>query len=197
MFERFTDRARRVMALANQEALRLHHDYIGTEHILLGLVKDDLGLGAAALTSMDVTAAAVEHEIENRIRPGPDPTSREKLPQTPPAKKVIEYAIEEARSLRHKFVGTEHLLLALLRDPETVAGQALASLGVDQNRAREVVMALLTESDERTERPAPESAEAALDTGRASFAKCSVCPMRLMSIVTRWFTRRARGAGRG
>ena len=115
MFERFTDRARKVMALANQEAQRFNHEYIGTEHILLGLVKEGSGVGANVLKNLDVDLRKVRLEVEKLVHSGPDMVTMGKLPQTPRAKKVIEYAIEEARNLNHNYVGTEHLLLGLLR----------------------------------------------------------------------------------
>ena len=117
MFERFTDRARKVMALANQEAQRFNHEYIGTEHILLGLVKEGSGVGANVLKNLDVDLRKVRLEVEKLVKSGPDMVTMGKLPQTPRAKKVIEYAIEEARNLNHNYVGTEHLLLGLLRGP--------------------------------------------------------------------------------
>src|SRR6266852_2364180 len=116
MFERFTDRARKVMALANQEAQRFNHEYIGTEHILLGLVKEGSGVGANVLKNLDVDLRKVRLEVEKLVKSGPEMMQMGKLPQTPRAKKVIEYAIEEARNLQHNYVGTEHLLLGLLRE---------------------------------------------------------------------------------
>src|ERR1700734_932708 len=129
MFERFTDRARKVMALANQEAQRFNHEYIGTEHILLGLVKEGSSIGANVLKDLDVDLRKVRLEVEKLVKSGPDMVTMVKLPQTPRTKKVIGYAIEEARNLNHNFVGTEHLLLGLLRDPDTVAVQILKDLG--------------------------------------------------------------------
>src|SRR2546428_81072 len=108
MFERFTDRARKVMALANQEAQRFNHEYIGTEHILLGLVKEGSGVGANVLKNLDVDLRKVRLEVEKLVKAGPDMVTMGKLPQTPRAKKVIEYAIEEARNLNHNYVGTAH-----------------------------------------------------------------------------------------
>ena len=125
MFERFTDRARKVMALANQEAQRFNHEYIGTEHILLGLVKEGSGVGANVLKNLDVDLRKVRLEVEKLVKSGPDMVTMGKLPQTPRAKKVIEYAIEEARNLNHNYVGTEHLLLGLLREHDGVAAQVL------------------------------------------------------------------------
>src|SRR5512137_1309224 len=115
MFERFTDRARKVMALANQEAQPFNHEYIGTEHILLGLVKEDSGVGANVLKNLGVDLRKVRLEMEKLVKSGPNRVTTRKLPPTPRAKKVIEYAIEEARSLNHNYVGTEHMLLGLVR----------------------------------------------------------------------------------
>ncbi len=143
MFERFTDRARKVMALANQEAQRFNHEYIGTEHILLGLVKEGSGVGANVLKNLDVDLRKVRLEVEKLVKSGPDMVTMGKLPQTPRAKKVIEYAIEEARNLNHNYVGTEHLLLGLLREHDGVAAQVLMNLGLRLEEVREEVLNLL------------------------------------------------------
>ncbi|MFG0327173.1 MAG: ATP-dependent Clp protease ATP-binding subunit [Phycisphaerales bacterium JB037] len=143
MFERFTDRARKVMALANQEAQRFNHEYIGTEHILLGLVKEGSGVGANVLKNLDVDLRKVRLEVEKLVKAGPEMVTMGKLPQTPRAKKVIEYAIEEARNLNHNYVGTEHLLLGLLREQDGVAAQVLMNLGLKLEEVREEVLNLL------------------------------------------------------
>src|SRR6187399_3061008 len=143
MFERFTDRARKVMALANQEAQRFNHEYIGTEHILLGLVKEGSGVGANVLRNLDVDLRKVRLEVEKLVKAGPEMVTMGKLPQTPRAKKVIEYAIEEARNLNHNYVGTEHLLLGLLREHDGVAAQVLMNLGLKLEEVREEVLNLL------------------------------------------------------
>ncbi len=143
MFERFTDRARKVMALANQEAQRFNHEYIGTEHILLGLVKEGSGVGANVLKNLDVDLRKVRLEVEKLVKSGPDMVTMGKLPQTPRAKKVIEYAIEEARNLNHNYVGTEHLLLGLLREQDGVAAQVLMNLNLKLEEVREEVLNLL------------------------------------------------------
>ena len=143
MFERFTDRARKVMALANQEAQRFNHEYIGTEHILLGLVKEGSGVGANVLKNLDVDLRKVRLEVEKLVKAGPEMVTLGKLPQTPRAKKVIEYAIEEARNLNHNYVGTEHLLLGLLREHDGVAAQVLRNLGLKLEEVREEVLNLL------------------------------------------------------
>ncbi|MFP3938235.1 MAG: ATP-dependent Clp protease ATP-binding subunit [Phycisphaerae bacterium] len=143
MFERFTERARKVMALANQEAQRFNHEYIGTEHILLGLVKEGSGVGANVLKNLGVDLHKVRLEVEKLVKAGPDMVTMGKLPQTPRAKKVIEYAIEEARNLNHNYVGTEHLLLGLLREQDGVAAQVLINLGLKLEDVREEVLNLL------------------------------------------------------
>ncbi len=155
MFERFTDRARKVMALANQEAQRFNHEYIGTEHILLGLVKEGSGVGANVLKNLDVDLRKVRLEVEKLVKSGPDMVTMGKLPQTPRAKKVIEYAIEEARNLNHNYVGTEHLLLGLLREHDGVAAQVLMNLSLKLEEVREEVLNLLGAGVE-TEEPAQE-----------------------------------------
>ncbi len=143
MFERFTDRARKVMALANQEAQRFNHEYIGTEHILLGLVKEGSGVGANVLKNLSVDLRKVRLEVEKLVKSGPEMVTMGKLPQTPRAKKVIEFAIEEARNLNHNYVGTEHLLLGLLREHDGVAAQVLMNLGLKLEEVREEVLNLL------------------------------------------------------
>ncbi len=143
MFERFTDRARKVMALANQEAQRFNHEFIGTEHILLGLVKEGSGVGATVLKNLDVDIKKLRLEIEKVVKSGPDIVTMGKLPQTPKAKKVIEYAIEEARALNHNYVGTEHILLGLLRETEGIAAQVLMNLGLKLEDVRQEVLNLL------------------------------------------------------
>ena len=143
MFERFTDRARKVMALANQEAQRFNHDFIGTEHVLLGLVKEGSGVGANVLKNLDVDLKKLRLEIEKQVKSGPDMVTMGKLPQTPRAKKVIEFAIEEARSLNHNYVGTEHILLGLLRETEGNAAQVIMNLGLKLEDVRQEVLNLL------------------------------------------------------
>src|SRR6188472_3894018 len=143
MYERFTDRARKVMQLANQEAQRFNHEYIGTEHILLGLVKEGSGVAANVLKNLDVDLRKIRLEVEKIVQSGPDMVTMGKLPQTPRAKKVIEYAMEEARNLNHNYVGTEHLLLGLIREQEGVAAQVLMNLGLKLEDVREEVLNLL------------------------------------------------------
>ena len=145
MYERFTDRARKVMQLANQEAQRFNHEYIGTEHILLGLVKEGSGVAANVLKNLEVDLRKIRLEVERIVQPGAggDQVVMGRLPHTPRAKKVIEYSIEEARNLNHNYVGTEHLLLGLLREQEGVAAQVLMNLGLKLEDVREEVLNLL------------------------------------------------------
>ncbi len=143
MYERFTDRARKVMQLANQEAQRFNHEYIGTEHVLLGLVKEGSGVAANVLKNLEVDLRKIRIEVEKIVQSGPDMVTMGKLPQTPRAKKVIEYAMEEARNLNHNYVGTEHLLLGLLREQEGVAAQVLMNLALKLEDVRDEVLNLL------------------------------------------------------
>ena len=155
MYERFTDRARKVMQLANQEAQRFNHEYIGTEHILLGLIKEGSGVAANVLKNLGVDLRKIRLEVENVVQTGPDMVTMGKLPQTPRAKKVIEYSMEEARNLNHNYVGTEHLLLGLLREHEGVAAQVLMNLGLKLDDVREEVLSLLgrdMDSDDSSDR---------------------------------------------
>ena len=139
------------MQLANQEAQRFNHEYIGTEHILLGLVKEGSGVAANVLKNLDVDLRKIRLEVEKIVQSGPDMVTLGKLPQTPRAKKVIEYAMEEARNLNHNYVGTEHLLLGLLREQEGVAAQVLMNLGLKLEDVREEVLNLLGHGMEQGE----------------------------------------------
>jgi len=151
MYERFTDRARKVMQLANQEAQRFNHEYIGTEHVLLGLIKEGSGVAANVLKNLDVDLRKIRMEVEKLVQSGPDMVTMGKLPQTPRAKKVIEYSMEEARNLGHNYVGTEHILLGLLREQEGVAAQVLMNLGLKLEEVREEVLNLLGHGMETSE----------------------------------------------
>src|SRR5580700_10707253 len=151
MFERFTDRARKVMQLANQEAQRFNHEYVGTEHVLLGLIKEGSGVAANVLRNLEVDLRKIRNEVEKIVQAGPEMVTMGKLPQTPRAKKAIEYAIEEARNLNHNYVGTEHLLLGLLREQEGVAAQVLMNLGLKLEDVREEVLNLLGHNPMATE----------------------------------------------
>jgi four helix bundle protein len=143
MFQHFTDRARKVMALANQEAQRCNHEYLGTEHILWGIVKEGSGVGATVLKNLGVDLKKLRLEVEKLVKSGPDMVTMGKLPNTPRAKRVVEYAIEEARACHHNYVGTEHLLLGLLRESEGIAAQVLMNLGLQLGQVRNEVLRLL------------------------------------------------------
>ena len=146
MFNRFTERARKVILLAKEEAKRFNHDYIGTEHLLLGLVREGEGVAAAVLASLGLNSDKIRFEVEKLVQPGPATIISGDIPFTPKAKKVIELAMEEARQLNHNYIGTEHLLLGLIREGEGVASQVLMNLGLDLDRVRMEVMNLLGSS---------------------------------------------------
>jgi hypothetical protein len=142
MFERFTDRARRVVVLAQEEARMLNHNYIGTEHILLGLIHEGEGVAAKALTSLGISLPAVRQKVEEIIGQGQQaPTGH--IPFTPRAKKVLELSLREALQLDHNYIDTEHILLGLIREGEGVAAQVLVRLGADLNRVRNQVIQLV------------------------------------------------------
>jgi len=143
MFNRFTERARKVIILAKEEARRFNHDYIGTEHILLGLIREGEGVAATVLQKMGVSLENIRLEIEKLVQPGPTTQIIGDIPFTPRAKKALELAAEEARSLGHNYIGTEHLLLGLIREGEGIASQVLLNLGLDLERVRNEVMELL------------------------------------------------------
>ncbi len=174
MYERFTDRARKVMQLANQEAQRFNHEYIGTEHILLGLVKEGSGVAANVLKNLEVDLRKIRLEVEKLVQSGPEMVTVGKLPQTPRAKKVIEYSMEEARNLNHSYVGTEHILLGLLREQEGVAAQVLMNLGLKLEDVREEVLNLLghgLEGAEVSERGGRESESSSSTSGKSGKSK--------------------------
>jgi len=143
MFNRFTERARKVILLAKEEAKRFNHDYIGTEHVLLGLIGEGEGVAAAVLASLGLDTEKIRFEVEKLVEPGPNTVVSGDIPFTPKAKKVIELAMDEARALNHNYIGTEHLLLGLLREGEGVAAQVLINLGLDLEKVRHEVMQLL------------------------------------------------------
>jgi len=143
MFNKFTERARKVILLAKEEAKRFNHDYIGTEHILLGLIREGEGVAAAVLQKLGLSPEKIRLEVEKLVQSGPSTMVSGDIPFTPKAKKVIELAMEEARSLGHNYIGTEHLLLGLIREGEGVASQVLMNLGLDLNRVRNEVLPLL------------------------------------------------------
>ena len=143
MFERFTDRARRVVVLAQEEARLLNHNYIGTEHILLGLINEGDGVAAKALESLGISLGAARAEVEEVIGQG-SVVSSGHIPFTPRSKKVLELSLREALQLGHNYIGTEHLLLGLIREGEGVAAQVLVKLGTNVSRVRQQVIQTLS-----------------------------------------------------
>jgi ATP-dependent Clp protease ATP-binding subunit ClpC len=165
MFERFTDRARRVVVLAQEEARMLNHNYIGTEHILLGLIHEGEGVAAKALESLGISLEAVRQQVEEIIGQGQQAPSGH-IPFTPRAKKVLELSLREALQLGHNYIGTEHILLGLIREGEGVAAQVLVKLGADLNRVRQQVIQLL--SGYQGKEPAAAGAGAGVQEGTPS-----------------------------
>ncbi len=157
MFNRFTERARKVIILAKEEARRFNHDYIGTEHILLGLIREGEGVAAAVLQKMGLSLENIRLEIEKLVQPGPTTQIIGDIPFTPRAKKALELAAEEARSLGHNYIGTEHILLGLIREGEGIASQVLLNLGMDLNTVRNEVMELLGSALPGLAQPGPQA----------------------------------------
>src|SRR5437870_8290413 len=160
-FDRFNDRAKRVLALAQDEAIRFNHNYIGTEHLLLGLVREGEGVAARVLDSLGVELSKVRTAVEFVIGRGDSTTSPSEITLSPRTKKVIELAVDEARKLGHSHVGTEHLLLGIVREGEGIASGVLESLGVSLEKIRHQVIATLG-------RQYPDSAEAAAAGGKSA-----------------------------
>jgi ClpA/ClpB-like protein/UvrB/UvrC motif-containing protein len=160
MFQRFTDRARRVVVLAQEEASRLDHGYIGTEHILLGLIHEGEGVAANALKALGIRLGPVRQQVEEIIGRGQE-APQGHIPFTPRAKKVLELSLRESKQLGHNYIGTEHILLGLIREGDGVAAQVLVRLGADLNRVRQQVIQLL--HGRTAEEPGP-GAEAGLET---------------------------------
>jgi ATP-dependent Clp protease ATP-binding subunit ClpC len=175
MFERFTDRARRVVVLAQEEARGLNHNYIGTEHILLGLIHEGEGVAAKALESLNISLEAVRQQVEEIIGQGQAaPTGH--IPFTPRAKKVLELSLREALQLGHNYIGTEHILLGLIREGEGVAAQVLQKLGADLNRVRQTVIQLLSGyTAGKGERVLTGSEEAGWNPTARSGPRCPSC----------------------
>jgi ATP-dependent Clp protease ATP-binding subunit ClpC len=172
MFERFTDRARQVVALAQDEARRLNHNYLGTEHLLLGLVREGDGVAAKALKSLGISLEAVRQEVEEIIGQGQQaPAGR--IPFTPRAKKVLQLSQREALALGRNDIGTEHILLGLIREGEGVAAQVLLLLGADVHRVRQQVIQLLAGFQDKDE---PKSGRAARRSGKAGRRQRGLLP---------------------
>src|SRR5881409_505024 len=159
MHDKFTERVRKVIYLAREEAARLQHDYIGTEHLLLGVIREGEGIAATVLNNLGLDLDRIRQEVENMVSASGGTMTIGEIPFTPRAKRVLELAVEEARSLGHNYVGTEHLLLGLIREGEGVAAKVLLELGVDRKRVREETLKLLggtpssSGTGEREERP--------------------------------------------
>ncbi|MDA1223354.1 MAG: NDP-hexose 4-ketoreductase, partial [Planctomycetota bacterium] len=164
MFDRFTDRAKKVMSFARQEAQKFNHEYIGTEHILLGLVQEGSGVAANVLKNMNIDLEKVRHEVEKIVKTGPSMVTMGQLPFTPRAKKVLELSMEEASQLNHNYIGTEHLLLGLIKENEGIAAQVLMNLGVKLDEVREEVLEFLGASDS----PSDEESESESMSGSSS-----------------------------
>ncbi len=189
MFERFTDLARRVVVLAQEEARMLNHNYIGTEHILLGLIHEGEGVAARALESLGISLEAVRQQVEEIIGQGQQAPSGH-IPFTPRAKKVLELSLREALQLGHNYIGTEHILLGLIREGEGVAAQVLVRLGADLSRVRQQVIQLLHRSGGQepvtaraTSRPGPGRGERELLSG--VIARIDAIDSRLSAIEQR------------
>jgi ATP-dependent Clp protease ATP-binding subunit ClpC len=165
MFQRFTDRARRVVVLAQHEARTLDHDYIGTEHILLGLIDEGQGVATTALTSMGISLEEMRQAVRDTIGRGAQPPESGHIPFTPQAKKVLELSLRESMHLGHEYIGTEHILLALIREGGGAA-QLLAGAGVDLDRTRRQIVELLYGHREAGSAAAPPPAAADELTGR-------------------------------
>ena len=177
MFERFTERARRVILLAQNEARSLDHDYIGTEHLLLALIEEGDGVGAKALEAMQISADTVREKVKEITGRGQVPSRTGHIPFTPAAKKVLELSLREALQLGHNYIGTEHILLGLVREGEGVAGQVLVGLGADLNRSRQLVIEILT--GRHREEAVPVAAEDLRDRLAAMAARLAVIERRL------------------
>src|SRR5499426_4752636 len=143
MFDRFTDRAKKVMNLARQEAQRFNHEYLGTEHILLGLVQEGSGVAANVLKNMGIDLNKIRTEVEKIVKTGPSMVTMGQLPFTPRAKKVLELSMEEASQLGHNYIGTEHLLLGLIREHDGIAAQVLMNLNIKLEDVRQEVLEFL------------------------------------------------------
>ena len=161
MHDKFTERVRKVIYLAREEAARLQHDYIGTEHLLLGVIREGEGIAATVLNNLGLDLDRIRQEVENMVSASGGTMTIGEIPFTPRAKRVLELAVEEARSLGHNYVGTEHLLLGLIREGEGVAAKVLLELGVDRKRVREETLKLLggTPSSSATTERGEERAE--------------------------------------
>jgi len=188
MFERFTDRARRAVVLSQEEARGLEHNYIGTEHMLLGLLHEGEGVAAKALTSQGITLESARGQVLELVGRGAAPSSGH-IPYTPRAKKVLELALREALQLGHPYIGTEHLLLALLREGEGIGAQILTKLGTDVHQVRAAVLTLLIAAPRvQTPPPSPTQVQALSPTGQTQF-NCPACGAVLQARMSGWISR--------
>lgn len=181
MFDRFTDRAKKVMSFARQEAMKFNHEYIGTEHVLLGLVQEGSGVAANVLKNMSIDLEKIRHEVEKIVKTGPSMVTMGQLPFTPRAKKVLELSLEEASQLSHNYIGTEHLLLGLIRENEGIAAQVLMNLGIKLDEVREEVLEFLGasergEEDSESSDSSSGSSQSGSATGSASDNQKSKTP---------------------
>jgi ATP-dependent Clp protease ATP-binding subunit ClpC len=151
MFERFSEQLRIAMGIANDEAHRLNHEYIGTEHVLLGLVEGESCLPALVLRHMNIDPRRVRSDVECLVKPGPTPVATDRLPQTPRTKKAIELAIQEARRCDHKYVGTGHMLLGLIQERDGIAALVLIGLGAATEPVRAALAEVLSQGDPERE----------------------------------------------
>ena len=157
MYHRFTDRARMVVVkFANHEAERFNHDFVGKEHLLLGLLKEGRGVGCNVLTQFGLSLRMVREDVEKSVTPGSEMVTIGKLPQTPRARNVFKHANDEARFLNHNYIGTEHLLLGLLREPEGTAAQVLVNFNLKIDEVRQSMLRVLGQGTE-AELPRPKA----------------------------------------
>jgi hypothetical protein len=179
VFERFTDRARRVLVLAQEEARLLNHNFLGTEHVLLGLIHEEEGIAAQALRQLDVSLPAVREKVGETIGvPGTHPSGSP--PFTPRAKKVLELSMRESMQLGHSYIGTEHLLLGIVREGQGVAAQVLVAMGVGLDRVRQQVVQLLADQHPEVPRSgdATSFGPSIAGFGGAALVACSFCGLR-------------------
>jgi ATP-dependent Clp protease ATP-binding subunit ClpA len=183
VFERFTDRARRVVVSAQEEARLLHHSYIGTEHLLLGLISEGEGIGAQALIQHGVSLEAARARIREIIGEGSEPTSGH-VPFTPRAKKVLELSLREAIGLGHNYIGTEHILLGLVREGEGVAAQVLTDLGLTLTELRPTILGLLSIDPEAATEASRVRRRRAIPPSAIRFPDCRHQPQDLSYLAT-------------
>jgi ATP-dependent Clp protease ATP-binding subunit ClpC len=181
MFERFTDRARQVILLAQSEARSLNHNHIGTEHLLLALIREGDGVGAKALESMRISGDAVRQQVEKIVGRGQTPPKAGHIPFAPATKKVLELSLREALQLGHQYIGTEHILLGLIREGDGVAGQVLVKLGANLNRTRMQVIQLVT--GRLPEEAMPTAAEDLRERLVSMAARLAVIEQRLRDVA--------------